>query len=155
MRRNLTAAIALTLLAGAAVAATSVFGEDSRADPRPAYATVEVRLRAGGEARGRVAGAKPVAKPEVVYLKGKGTVNTAPPPTGVGPYIDFKLTAPRNQCRRLIGAGIKAANLDLFEQGSYAGGHSYHVLMGLDDGAAATPTTISYQSHVICLNGVR
>ena len=105
----------------------------------------------------RRAAAKAPAKPKVAYLAGQGTVNTDPAaPGGTGPYIDFELAAPRRLCPRVINGGVDAANLDLFQQGSYVEKGNYHVLMGLDDKAAAeTPTTFPYESHVICLKGVR
>ena len=159
MRRNFIAGFATAATLAAGLAATSVFGNgsDVDVDVRPSYATVDVQMSpASGPAARAVTAAAKARKPKVVYLTGKGTVNTDPAaPGGTGPYIDFRLDAPKNLCPRVIDAGINPGNLDLFQQGSYLTKGEYHVLMGLDDGAAPTPVTFSYESHVICLKGVK
>ena len=160
MRRNLTAALALVAIGAGGVAATAVFGEGSEPEQRPDFATVTVPMHpVEGGAAEKLAGAKARSKVEVVYLAGEGQVNTADPAQGgVGAYVDFKLRAPRNVCPRVIDAGINAADLDFFQQGSYVRNGRYHVLMALDDAAREDPAervTIQYQSHVICLKGTR
>ena len=159
MRRNFIAGLAAAATVATAFAATSVFGEGSAVDPRPGYATVDVQMGPAGApapAKAAAVAAKKARKPKVVYLSGEGTVNTDPAVAGgTGPYIDFRLNAPKNLCQRVIDAGINAGNLDLFQQGSYVRKGEYHVLMGLDDTAAATPVTFPYESHVICLKGVK
>jgi hypothetical protein len=158
MRRNTIVSLTLAAAATMAFAATSVLGSGApKVDVRPSYATVEVTMQPErGPALSRPAGRKPVSnKPKVVYLSGEGTVNTDPAAGGTGPYIDFKLTAPKNLCPRVINGGINPGSLDLFQQGSFVHKGDYHVLMGLDDGAAGTPTSFPYESQVICLKGVR
>lgn len=158
MRKYLITMLALAAVAATSLAATAVFGQGSTIGVRPGYATVNVKMSAArAPLAGRAAAsAKQASKPKVVYLTGKGTVNTDPAvPGGTGPYIDFRLNAPKNLCPRVIDAGINPGNLDLYQQGSYVKKGEYHVLMGLDDDAAATPTTFPYESHVICLKGVR
>ena len=157
MRVRSRSILTLGLATGAAfaLAAASGFGEGKQTDLRPGYATVEVRMRAAAPPA-RPAAAKAPAKAKVVYLTGQGTVNTDPAaPGGTGPYIDFELTAPRRLCPRVINGGVDPGTLDLFQQGSYVQNGNYHVLMGLDDNAAGTPTTFPYESHVVCLKGVR
>ena len=156
MRRNTIVSLAVATVAAMAFAATTVLGSGAAVDVRPSYATVVVPMRGTAPAPGKAAAHKPTSsKPQVIYLTGKGTVNTDPAAGGTGPYIDFKLTAPRNRCPRVINGGVNAGTLDLFQQGSYVKKGNYHVLMGLDDGAAGTPTTFPYESQVICLKGVR
>lgn len=157
MRRNTIVSLALAAVAALAFAATTVLGSGATVDVRPSYATVEVEMRPdSGPMVARPAARKPVSsKPKVVYLSGEGTVNTDPAAGGTGPYIDFKLTAPKNLCPRVINGGINAGNLDLFQQGSFVSRGEYHVLMGLDDAAAGTPVSFPYESQVICLKGVR
>lgn len=155
MRRNFTFAITALAVVATAATATSVFGDGAAIDVRPGYATVEVPMRADGAPAARAVAAAKARKPKVVYLTGQGTVNTDPAAGGTGPYIDFALKAPKNLCQRVVDAGIVAGNLDLFQQGSYVDKGEYHVLMGLDDAAAGTPVTFSYDSHVICLKGVK
>jgi hypothetical protein len=138
-----------------ALAAASGFGDVAETGLRPSYATVTVKMQAPAPLARRSA-AKAAAKPKVVYLNGEGTVNTDPAaPGGTGPYIDFRLTAPRRLCPRVINGGVDPGSLDLFQQGSYVENGDYHVLMGLDDGAKDTPTTFPYRSQLICLKGVR
>ena len=156
MRRNVILGLAVLASAATAVAATSVFGEGASLDERPGYATVNVQMGpAAAPGNTRAAVARKATKPKVVYLTGQGTVNTDPAAGGTGAYIDFALNAPKNLCPRVIDAGINAGNLDLFQQGSYVEKGEYHVLMGLDDAAAATPVSFAYESHVICLKGVK
>ena len=149
MRRNLIAGFALAAVAAVAVGATTVFGSGP-AVVQPAQVSVPMRGDAA-PALGRSAAAKKASKPKVVYLGGSGSLNTA----DTGAYIDFGLKAPKNLCPRVIDGGVKATNLDFFQQGSYVDKGVYHVLMGLDDGAMATPVTIEYTTHLICLKGVR
>ncbi len=158
MRRSTIVSLAVAAVAVMAFAATTVLGSGAaRVDVRPSYATVEVKMRPeGGPALARPAARRPApSKPKVVYLSGEGTVNTDPAAGGTGPYIDFKLTAPKNICPRVINGGINPGSLDLFQQGSFVRKGDFHVLMGLDDGAAGTPTSFPYESQVICLKGVR
>jgi hypothetical protein len=157
MRSYAIVSLALVTTLAMAVAAATVLGSGGRVDVRPSYATVQVKMQqAGGvtAAKGAAKKKPKPPKPKVVYLSGKGTVNTDPATGGTGPYIDFKLTAPRNVCPRVINGGINAGSLDLFQQGSYVQKGNYHVLMGLDDGAAGTPQSFPYESQVICLKGV-
>jgi hypothetical protein len=156
MRRNLVATLAIAAVAAAALGAGAVFGAGSQDDVRPDYADVNVRMNdADGTAPARALAAKKAKKPKVIYLSGTGSVNTAAPPAGTGAYIDFALTAPKNLCPRVVDGGVSSTNLDLFQQGTYVEGGVYHVLMGLDDGAASSPTTIDYNTHLICLKGVK
>ena len=144
------------ILLAMALAVGTVLGSGSQIDVRPSYATVKARVQPVAPPAGaKQEHGKASSKPKVVYLSGKGTVNTDPAAGGTGPYIDFKLTAPRNVCPRVINGGINAGSLDLFQQGSYVKKGKYHVLMGLDDNAAGTPTSFPYESQVICLKGVR
>lgn len=138
-----------------AVGVASVSGDGPETGLRPGYATLQVRMEAAAPLA-RAAAAKAPAKPKVVYLSGRGTVNTDPAaPGGTGPYIDFELTAPRRLCPRVINGGVDPGTLDLFQQGTYVQNGNFHVLMGLDDNSAGTPTTFPYESHMICLKGVR
>ena len=155
MRRNLIAGLAAGAVAAAALGATAVFGSGSEDSVRPDYATVEVAMDGSDAAAPARALAKKAKKPKVVYLSGTGSVNTADPPAGTGDFIDFALTTPKNLCPRVVDGGVSSTNLDFFHQGSYVEKGVYHVLMGLDDNAAPTATTIQYATHVVCLKGVR
>jgi hypothetical protein len=156
MRRNLIAGLAVAAVAATVLGATVVFGSESDDEVRPEIAQVDVTMRdsaAAPAARAAAKKAKKAKKAKVVYLVGTGTVNTAEPPAGSGRYIDFSLTAPKNQCPRVINGGVASPNTDFYQQGSYVDRGTYHVLMGLDD--AAQQTVVPFDSHLICLKGVK
>lgn len=152
MRRNMVAGLALAVAAAGGVGAATVLGSQSQTDVRPPFASVEVQMtRAGTPSAARAGHAAKASGPKVVYLGGSGQVNTAE----TGPYVDFGLKAAKNLCPRVLDGGIRADNLDFFQQGSYIEQGRYHVLMGLDDAAKDTPVTIPYTLHVVCLKGTR
>ncbi len=152
MRRNLIIVLALAAGAAMALGASAVFGSGASVDVRPDFASVEVQMTpTASPPNARQAKATKSRKPKVIYLAGSGSLNTGE----TGPYVDFELRAAKSQCPRVIDGGIRAGNLDFFEQGSYVDGGQYHVLMALDDAAAGTPVTIPYALHLICLKGVR
>ena len=159
MRRNLIAGLMLAIAAAGVLGATAVFGSDSAGDKTPARTSVDVRMSPAPAPHARAAKATGSRKPKVVYLVGEGSVSTAAPPAGQGPYIDFRLTATRKLCPRVVDGGIYARNLDFFQQGTYIDDTGqYHVLMALDDNATEPndpPVTIPYSLHLICMRGVR
>ena len=152
MPRKWIAVLAAAVAAGGlALAATSVLGGSPQ--PRPDYAQVDAKLDNAKPSFARAL-ARKGTKPKAIYLTGQGTVDTSPPPQGTGPYIDFTLSA--KSCKRVVDGGIQTDNVDVYQQGTYiAGRGEYHVLMGLDDGAVATPVTFNYSSHLICLKGIK
>jgi hypothetical protein len=143
MRTWATALAVVGVVAGVAVAATSVLGSD---DHPAAYGklTIHLKKRAGHGSTG--------SKPQVVYLK---SGETQVDPVAIGtPYLDIKLTG----CRKVVDGGILTQNHDIYVQGSYvASPGEYHVRIGFDDGAVAAgqvqPFTIT--SHLTCLKGVK
>lgn len=150
-RKWIALVTALAAVAITALAASSVLGGSSQ--PRPDYATVDVRLDNATPAAARSVSRK-ARRPKVLYLTGEGKVDTSPPPTGAGPYIDFKLSA--KGCTRVVDGGVGPDSTDVYQQGSYiAGRGEYHVLMGVDDAASASPFSFTFTSHLICLKGVR
>jgi hypothetical protein len=147
----IASAAALATIAGGAMAATAVFGDDN--GTRPPYATVEVEMSGPSAApTGKpLARAKKAKKPKVLYFSGQGAVDVA----ATGPYVDVKLTAkPENACPRVIDGGVQVANLDVYEQGSSVGPGpgEYHVLIAFEDNTP--PVNYTFTSHLICLKNV-
>jgi hypothetical protein len=147
MRRNLITVLGVAALAAAAIGATAVFGSNSEPTGQATYRHVNVSMAPSAPAA-RAAAAKKAGL-KVVYLSGSGQVDAGPS----NPALDFGLKASKQLCPSVLDGGIQADNLDFFQQGSYVKKGRYHVLMSLDDAAAATPVTIHYSLHLICLKG--
>lgn len=144
--------VGLLAVIAAGFAATAVLGDDPHT--LPPYATVEVKMsgpsaRPAGSSLERAVVRR---KPQVLYFAGQGRVDVAQ----TGPYVDIELTAePAKACPRVIDGGVRAANLDVYQQGSSVGPGrgEYHVLIGFEEGA--TQVGFDFTSHLICLKNVR
>jgi hypothetical protein len=153
MRRKLAVGTAALAAAGGGFGAATVLGsESSITAPEVNQVRVELRERAP---RARVlAGVR--RKPRIIYLQSSSTVDAANP--AVGPHVDIRLSA--RACRgkgRVLGGGVAPASANVFQQGTYIlpDQGEYHVLLGLDDAAAASPSAYQISSHLICARGVR
>jgi hypothetical protein len=136
----------LIAIAATAVGASSVLGGGS--EPRPDYATVDVRVDPVAGPAGL--GERKAKKPQVLYLQGpESTVDV----DATGPYIDVRLfSCPANS--RVIDGGVFPDNTNVYEQGSYIpNSREYHVLLGFDDDGPATNFNIT--SHLVCLKRVK
>ena len=150
-RRTIGGLVAVAAVGVAAVAVASPGGEN--AGERPPYATISIDLSDGNahEKRG-IAGT--TKKPRLVYLQASTptTINPAPPPAGVGPYIDVKLTG----CAKVIDGGVAPDAVPIYQQGSYVvNKNEYHVLLAVNEESKDGQAPFTVTSHLICLKGVK
>ncbi|HEY8000497.1 MAG: hypothetical protein ACHQJ5_10600 [Vicinamibacteria bacterium] len=155
MSRKWIASFAVLAIAGATtVAASAVLGNGATA--RPSYATVTIDVGAqAATARPRAAAGS--GGPKLLYLQSSTptTINPADPAAGgLGPYVDVRLKG----CSKVLGGGVVPLSTDVFIQGSYVESPSkFHVLLGLDDAAAAASPRVPFQinTNLTCLKGVK
>jgi hypothetical protein len=155
MSRKWIAGLAVVAIAGATtVAATSVLGNGSTV--RPSYATMTVDLRQQAAAARPKAGTGS-SGPKLLYLQSSTptTINPADPAAGgLGPFVDVRLKG----CSKVVSGGVVPLSTDVFTQGSYVESPSkFHVLIGLDDAAAAAIPRVPFQinTNLTCLKGAK
>jgi hypothetical protein len=145
----LVAVAAMGFAAGAALSGT----DDGRT-----YTPLTIDLSKGKKVAARAkAGPGATSKPKLTYLSSSTptTINTAEPADGgFGAYVDLRLRG----CDKVIDGGVFPHSSDVYVQGSYIQSPSkYHVLIGLDDAAAAASPrpTIQVDTNLTCLGGVK
>jgi hypothetical protein len=141
--------VALTAVAGTAFGAATVFGGGS--EERPAYATVELKVRPTPQtARPQAEKARKRRKPTIGYFVAPtATVDSAV----TGRSIDIEIgPCPGN--RRVIEGGIVASDLSVDMQGTFVDprARTYHVLIE-DEDAIVGPFRVDAQ--LTCMKGIR
>jgi hypothetical protein len=154
-RKWIAGLVALVGVAGMGFAAGAAL---SGTDDERHYTPLTIDLSKGEKVSAR-AKATPGGggKPKLTYLASSTptTINTAEPAAGgFGAFIDLRLRG----CSKVIDGGVFPHSSDVYVQGSYIQSPSkYHVLIGLDDAAAAASPrpTIQVDTNLTCLEGVK
>jgi hypothetical protein len=148
----------LVALAGVAAMGFAAGSALSGTDDGRTYTPLAIDLSKGERVSARAnAGTGGTRKPKLTYLASSTptTINTAEPAEGgFGAYIDLRLRG----CSKVIDGGVFPHSSDVYVQGSYIQSPSkYHVLIGLDDAAAAASPrpTIQVDTNLTCLGGVK
>jgi hypothetical protein len=154
-RKWIAGLVALVGVAGMGFAAGAAL---SGTDSKPHYTPLTIDLSKGKQVSAR-AKAEPgtATKPKLVYLASSTptTINTAEPAEGgFGAYIDLRLRG----CSKVIDGGVLPHSRDVYVQGTYFQSPSkYHVLIALDDAAAAASPRPTFQvdTNLTCLENVK
>jgi hypothetical protein len=154
-RKWIAGLVALVGVAGMGFAAGAAL---SGTESKPHYTPLTIDLSKGERTTARAkAGPGGAAKPKLVYLASSTptTINTAEPAEGgFGAYIDLRLRG----CSKVIDGGVLPHSSDVYVQGSYVQSPGkYHVLIGLDDAAAAASPRPTFQvdTNLTCLENVK
>ncbi len=151
-RKWITGLVALTAVAGTAFAAASALSTGTHSRPPTATVSVDLSKANAGSKRGASGGT--TKKPKIVYLESSTptTINPAPPPAGIGPNVDVKLTG----CSKVIDGGVVPSRFDVYQQGSYVKSKGeYHVLISVDSETTGNMTPFTIATNLTCLKGVK